>query len=45
MALTAGTAKDRWTGLAGVLFFGACGVASLAEVRSYMRQRRAKPKR
>jgi hypothetical protein len=45
MALTAGTAKDRWTGVAGVLFFGACGVASLAEVRSYVQQRRKQPKR
>jgi hypothetical protein len=45
MLLTAATAQERWTGLAGVLFFGACGVASLTEVRSHMRQRRAKPGR
>ena len=28
------TAKDRWTGLAGVVFFGACMWVSLSETRS-----------
>ena len=39
MALTAAQPKDRWAGLAGVVFFGLCGLVPLNDWR---RQRRAR---